>query len=114
MAHNSDTGGIDLSQIELTLKDEAYMSGLNPADRKILYAANALKKDWESLSLLYVHEIMLLLKDNLVSDIQNKTLFLDILNQLKVKEFLNPQAVQFLNLIQSQKPLSEIKLALYN
>ncbi len=107
------TGGIDLSQIDLTLKDEKYISNLNPADLKILRAAKALKDEWESLSLLYVHEIMLLLKDNLISELQNKHLLFQVLQQLQTKEFLDSQAIQFLNLIQSQRPLDEIKLALY-
>ena len=68
----TEHGGIDLSQIELTLKDEKFVSSLNPADLKVLRAAKALKDEWDSLSLLYVHEIMLLLKDNLVKDLQNK------------------------------------------
>lgn len=64
--------------------------------------------------MLYVHEIMLLLKDNLVKDIQNRDILFGILNQLKIKEFLDPQALQFLQFIQSRKPISEIKLALLN
>lgn len=107
-------GGIDLSQIELTLKDEKFISSLNPADLKVLRAAKALKDEWESLSLLYIHEIILLLKDNLIKDLQNRDLLFGILNQLKLKEFLDPQALNFLNFLHSQKPLSEIKLTLVN
>ena len=109
-----DTGGIDLSTIELTLKDDKYISSLNPADIKVLRAAKALKDEWDSLSLLYVHEIMLLLKDNLVKDLQNKDILLNILRQLQVKDFLDSGASQFFHLIQSQKSLNEIKLALYS
>ena len=54
---------------------------------------------------------MLLLKDNLIQDLQNKDLLFGILNQLKLKDFLDPQALQFLNFIQSQEPLSNLKLA---
>jgi hypothetical protein len=43
-----EKGGIDLSKIELTLKDEKYMSSLNPADVKVLRAAKALKDQWDS------------------------------------------------------------------
>ena len=100
-------GGIDLSQIELTLKDQSYISSLNPADLKVLRAAKALKDEWDSLSLLYVHEIMLLLKDNLIQDLQNKNLLFQILQQLKSQEFLDPQAIEFLNFIQSNKPLGK-------
>ena len=57
---------------------------------------------------------MLILKDNLIKDIQNRDLLFGILNQLKTKDFLDPQALEFLKLIQSQKPLSEIKLTLRN
>ena len=38
----TEHGGIDLSQIELTLKDDKYVSSLNLADLKILRAAKAL------------------------------------------------------------------------
>jgi GNAT superfamily N-acetyltransferase len=107
-------GGIDLSNIELTLKDEAFISSLNPADLKILRAGRALKQNWGSLSLLYIHEIMLLLKDSLVQDIQNKGLLLEILGQLKLKGFLDYQALQFFNFLSRQQPLSEIKVALSN
>ncbi len=108
-----EQGGIDLSQIELTLKDDKYVSSLNPADIKILRAAKALKEEWNSLSLLYIHELMLLLKDNLASDIQNKKLLFQVLQQLQSQKFLDPQAIQFINLIQANKPFSEVKLALY-
>jgi hypothetical protein len=106
-------GGIDLSQIELTLKDDKYISSLNPADIKILRAAKALKEEWNSLSLLYIHELMLLLKDNLASDIQNKNLLSQVLRQLQSREFLDPQAIQFLKLIQANKPIGELKLVMY-
>ena len=108
-----DKGGIDLSQIDLTLKDDKYISSLNPADIKILRAAKALKEEWNSLSLLYIHELILLFKDNLASDIQNKNLLFQVLQQLQSQKFLDPQAMQFLKLIQANKPIGEIKLALY-
>lgn len=108
-ATQKDTGGIDLSQIELTLKDDKYISSLNPADLKILRAAKALKEEWNSLSLLYIHELMFLLKDNLASDMQNKNLLSQVLRQLQSMEFLDPQAIQFLNLIQANKPLQDIR-----
>ncbi|TAN62691.1 hypothetical protein EPN16_01015 [bacterium] len=84
-------GGIDLSEIEVTLKDEKFVSNLNPADLKVLRAAKYLKEGWSSLSLLYVHEIMLLLKDNLASDIKQKGLLREVLNQLQVKGFVVPE-----------------------
>ena len=68
VASSLEHGGIDLSQIELILKDDKYISSLNPADIKILRAAKALKEEWNSL---------------------------------------------FLKLIQANKPLSEVKLAMY-
>lgn len=117
--HNFDkeghlpTGGIDLSQIELSLKDERFVSSLNPADLKVLRAAKALKDGWDSLSLLYVYEIMLLLKDNLINDLQNKSVLSEVLKTLKLRELLDPKAISFLNLIQAQRSVSEIKLALY-
>ncbi len=107
-------GGIDLSKIELTLKDEKYMSSLSPADVKVLRAAKALKDQWDSLSLLYVHEIMLMMKDGLVKDLQNKNVLLNVMDQLKSRSFLDPQAMQFFNLILLEKSPSEIKLALSN
>ena len=110
LTNTTESGGIDLSQIELTLKDDKYVSSLNPADLKILRAAKALKDDWESLSLLYIHEIMLLLKDGMVKQIQNKEILSGILKALQLKEFLDPQAIQFLHLIQSQKPLDKINM----
>lgn len=84
-------GGIDLSQIEVTMKDEKFVSQLNPADLKVLRAAKYLKEGWSSLSLLYVQEIMLLLKDNLVSDIKQKGLLQEVLKQLQVKGFIVPE-----------------------
>jgi hypothetical protein len=105
-------GGIDLSNIELTLKDGAYVSNLSPADVKVLRAAKALREGWESLSLLYVHEIMLLFEDNIAKDLANKDLLSQVLEQLKIKDFLNPQAANFLNLIQARNPIEEIMLTL--
>lgn len=128
----SDKGGIDLSQIELTLsrqgilsavgipplneinlagKDEKFVSSLNPADLKVLRAAKALKDGWDSLSLLYVHEIMLLLKDNIISDIDNKNLLFQVLEQLRDREFLDPQALNLLELLQTQHNVSDLKMA---
>ncbi|MDI6758693.1 MAG: GNAT family N-acetyltransferase, partial [Candidatus Omnitrophota bacterium] len=46
----NESGGIDLSQIELTLKDKKFVSSLNPADQQILFAAWALKQGWDSLA----------------------------------------------------------------
>jgi hypothetical protein len=57
---------------------------------------------------------MLLFKDKITKDIHNKQLLEQILNQLQMKNFLDPQAANFLNLIQYKKPLSEIKVALSN
>ncbi len=95
-------GGIDFSEIEFTLKNKEYISSLNPADLKILRAAKALEDNWESLSLLYVHEIMGLIKGNLIKKLQNKTLLFNILQQLKIKAFLDSRTMQFFNLIKSE------------
>jgi len=106
------TGGIDLSEIELILQDEAFISSLNPVDLKILLAAKALEKDgWNSLSLLRIHEVIGLLKDGIVEDFQNKELLLRVLEQLKTNFFLDSQALQFFYFLQSQKPISELKLS---
>ncbi len=107
-----ERGGIDLSKIELTLKDEKFVSSLNPADLKILRAGRALNQGWNSLSILYLHEIMLLLKDDIVSDIQNKALLQTILNQLKLKNLFDPQLSNFLRLLQLDQPIADIKIAL--
>jgi hypothetical protein len=111
-ASDKNEGGIDLSGINLILKDEAYIFSLNPAELKVLRAAGALGSGQESLSLLYVHEIMLLLKDNLVDSLSNIQLLQNVLQQLQIKSFLDPQAIKFFNSIQSCRPISEIKLTL--
>lgn len=87
----TEYGGIDLSRIEVTLQDEKFVSQLNPADLKVLRAAKYLKEGWGSLSLLYVHEIMFLLKDNLANDIKQKGLLQEVLKQLQVKGFAVPE-----------------------
>jgi len=111
---SKDSGGIDLSRIELTLKDEAYVSSLNSADIKVLRAAKALNEGWDSLSLLYVHEVMLLFKDKIASDIKNKDILLNVFEKLKVRNLLPPPAVNFMHFIQSQKTSSPKTLALSN
>lgn len=109
----SDVGGIDLSAIEVNLRDETFVSSLSPADLKVMRAAKALKDGWDGLSLLYIHEIMLLLRDNIVNDIQNKDLLTGILSQLQSKNFLDPQAINFQNLLNSQSSISAIRIGLY-
>ncbi len=95
-------GGIDLSKIELTLKDEKYISSLSPADVKVLRAAKALKDGWNSLSLLYAHEVMLMLEDKVVLSIKNKPMLQEVLNQLNSRECLDPQGLIFLQAMQSR------------
>ncbi len=102
-------GGIDLSKIELTLKDEKYISSLSPADVKVLRAAKALKDGWNSLSLLYAHEVMLMLEDKVVLSLKNKPMLQEVLNQLNSKECLDPQGLIFLQAMQSR--LSTLELA---
>lgn len=55
---------------------------------------------------------MFLFKDNIVTEIKNKNLLAQVLRQLQSRKFLDPQAIQFLNLIQTNQSLSEVTLAL--
>ncbi|MFA5345689.1 MAG: tetratricopeptide repeat protein [Candidatus Omnitrophota bacterium] len=106
-------GGIDLSNIEVTLKDEKFVLNLNPADRKILRAARALKEGQDSLAVLYVHEVRLLVKDNILSkkEVTQKALLQNLLNQLEHKELLNLEAVAFSHIIQGEVIFAEDKLS---
>jgi hypothetical protein len=54
--------------------------------------------------LVYVHEIMLLLKDGIVKDMQNKELLRNVLRQLMAKDVLDRNAMQFLQLMQPPAP----------
>jgi hypothetical protein len=102
------TGGIDLSKIELTLKDEKFVSSLNPADLKILRAARAVKQGWNSLAVLYVHEVMLLFKYNLAKDFTQRQTALQILNQLKDRQVLDDEeAVVFFSKLQPNQPIPQ-------
>ena len=62
--------------------------------------------------MLYLHEVILLLEDNLISGLTQQKAAIQVMKNLIQKQSLDPQAVNFLNLIQSQKPLAEIKLVL--
>jgi len=106
-------GGIDLSNIEITLKDEKFVSNLNSADLKILRAARALKEGQDSLAVLYVHEVRLLLKDNILSEkeVTQKALLKNLLNRLEHKELLNLEAVAFSHIIQGEVIFSEERLS---
>ena len=110
----TNLGGIDLSKIELTLKDEKFISNLNPADLKILRAARALKQGQESLAVLYVHEVRLILKDNILAekDITQRALLQNLLAQLEHRELLNPEAVNFCHVLQGQEILPEERMVI--
>lgn len=110
----SEPGGIDLTKIEISLKDEKFVSNLNPADLKILRAARALKEGQESLAVLYVHEVRLILKDNILSekDITQKALLKNLSVQLEQRELLNSEAVEFCHAFQVEEIFSEKKLAM--
>ncbi len=88
-------GGIDLSNIEITLKNEEFVSGLNAADLKILRAAKALNENWDSLAVLYMHELILLLKQNIVSDITQRPALLNILSRLDSRKSLDEETTVF-------------------
>jgi len=92
---NDEPGGIDLTKIEITLKDEKFISSLNPADLKILRAARALKEGQNGLAVLYIHEVRLMLKDNILSerDITQGALFRNLLSQLGSKDLLQPEVM---------------------
>lgn len=100
----TNPGGIDLSKIELTLKDEKFVSSLNPADLKILRAARALKLGQDSLAVLYVHEVRLILKDNILAekDVTQRALLQNLLKQLERRELLNPEAIAFCHVLQGE------------
>ncbi|MDI6759110.1 MAG: hypothetical protein QMD94_05515, partial [Candidatus Omnitrophota bacterium] len=53
------------------------------------------------LSLLYVHEIILLFKDDTAKDITDKPLLNKIFTQLKAKKLLNHQAIEFMQFIRN-------------
>ncbi len=105
-------GGIDLTKIELTLKDEKYVSSLSPADLKILRAAKALSQGRDSLAVLYIHEVMMLFKYNLIQNLNQRPLVLQILGRLQQEEALDEDAAHFFNLLQSNQPIAGLKLAL--
>ncbi|MBU0547832.1 MAG: M20/M25/M40 family metallo-hydrolase [Candidatus Omnitrophica bacterium] len=109
----ANPGGIDLSKIEITLKDEKFISNLNPADLKILRAARALNEGQDSLAVLYVHEVRLILKDNILSerDITQGALLQSLLAQLEYRELLNPEAIEFCHILQGQEIISGKRLA---
>jgi hypothetical protein len=89
-------GGIDFSRIDVQVRDQTYVSGLNPAERKILFAAQALRDQWQSLALLYVHELMLMWQQNISTDISNWALLTQVLAELQAEDYLDPDAQQFM------------------
>ncbi|TBR15224.1 response regulator, partial [bacterium] len=91
----ADKGGIDLSNIKITLKNEEFVLGLNAADLKILRAAKALNENWDSLAVLYMHELMLLLKQNIASDITQRPALLNILSRLDSHKSLDEEVTVF-------------------
>ena len=98
-------GGIDLSNIELTLKDEQFVSSLNSADFKILLAAKALKQGLNPLSLLRIHEVLGYFKDGIAKPetIQNPKLFKHVLSELRLNHFLDFKALGYLKLLGRNK-----------
>ncbi|MDI6733809.1 MAG: hypothetical protein QME16_07835 [Planctomycetota bacterium] len=94
-----EKGGIDLSNIELAFKDESFISSplINPADRKILLSAKALKQGFMPLSLLRAYEAIGLFNDKIVKEVQNKELLTQVLNWLNFRagDLINNQLLQF-------------------
>ncbi|MDP1853646.1 MAG: hypothetical protein Q8L26_05545 [Candidatus Omnitrophota bacterium] len=107
----ADKGGIDLSKIELILKDEKYVSSLNAADVKILRATRALNQGWDSLALLHVHEIISFVKYGLIKDLTQKAAILELLSQLSQRQELDEEASRFFTVLQASQDLREVKLA---
>ena len=100
--NDDEQGGIDLSQINLTLKDEKFVSNLNIADYKIFLAAKALKQGLNPLSLLRAYEVIGYLRDKIVKPetIQNKKLFKQVLLELHLNRFLDFKALSYLKLLE--------------
>ena len=89
-------GGIDLSEIEMRLEDEIYVSSMVPCDRKVLFAAQALKEEWQSLSLLYVHEIIVMWEERLLEEFSNHALLTEVMRELDDEDYLDSRAQHFL------------------
>lgn len=105
-------GGIDLSNIEITLKDEKYVSSLNSADQKALWATRAFNQGWDSLSLLYIHEIMSFVKYGFIKDLTQRAAILELLSRLSQRQELDEEASRFFTVLQANQDLRGMKLAL--
>ncbi len=110
-----DKGGIDLNSIDFTLKNEQFVSSLNPADFKILLAAKALKQGLNPLSLLRIHEVLGYFKDKITKPeaIQNQKLLKQVLSELRLNHFLDFKTIGYLRFLErggifTGKPTSKI------
>ncbi len=60
----------------------------------------------------HVHEVMLLFKNNITKDIENKAILNGVLNQLQMRNMLSPQMMNFMQFMQRDKSPSNADLAL--
>jgi len=114
----NDLGGINLSKIKLELKQYITLSEDKKKEAigtiKTLLCVDALMdKQWYSLAHLYFQEIVLLVKDNIISEIPETDKLIMAARQLKDKGYLtDAQGLQFLELLQAGKPVSQMPFIL--
>lgn len=102
MKWENEISDIAFPKIEFNLKNKEFISSLDPVRLKAFLALVTLKEGWKSLASLRVHEAILLLEDNSIKDLQNESLLVEVLQQLRIKQVLDPEGLEFLQFLQSK------------
>ncbi len=111
------TGGIDLNSIKTKIEEARFLSNeqrqASIGTLKTLYASSALyDMEFSALSCLYIEEIKRMVADGIIKEIvqEDRSQLITVASALQKQGYLNDtQSQEFLNILASDKPVTDMK-----